>query len=123
MKANFANAASKSRRRAWREIPDIAARRSPHPSPDCQPWPNRYALDCRRHLQEALGLRQIEVLNSEANTVARSVRAIEVTKATYGGRREEDGGVKADQVRWLKELDPGWRVGPVDDGLQGRGEG
>jgi putative transposase len=47
------------------------------------------------------------VLNSQGKTVARSVRAIEVTEATYGGRREEDGGLKVDQVRWLKELDRG----------------
>ena len=92
-------------------------------SPDRYRWPNRYALDCLGQLKKLTGLRVVEALNSAAKTVARSVRAIEVTKATYGGRREEDGGVKADQVRWLKELDPGWRVGPVDDGLQGRGEG
>ena len=50
-------------------------------------------------------LRQVDVLVSQGQAVADAVRAIGVTEVTYYRWRQEYGGLKADQVRRLKELE------------------
>ena len=50
-------------------------------------------------------LRQVDVLVSQGQTVADAVRAIGVTEVTYYRWRQEYGGLKADQVKRLKELE------------------
>ena len=49
--------------------------------------------------------RQVDVLASQGRTMADAVRAIGVTEVTYYRWRQEYGGLKADQVRRLKELE------------------
>ena len=56
--------------------------------------------------EEALAkLRQVDVLVSQGRSVADAVRSIGVTEVTYYRWRQEYGGLKADQVRRLKELE------------------
>jgi putative transposase len=50
-------------------------------------------------------LRQVDVLVSQGQGVADAVRSIGVTEVTYYRWRQEYGGLKADQVRRLKELE------------------
>jgi len=50
-------------------------------------------------------LRQVDVLLSQGQTVAEAIRAIGVTEVTYYRWRREFGGLKADQVKRLKELE------------------
>ena len=50
-------------------------------------------------------LRQVDVLVSQGQSVADAVRSIGVTEVTYYRWRQEYGGLKADQVRRLKELE------------------
>lgn len=50
-------------------------------------------------------LRQVDVLVSQGESVADSVRSIGVTEVTYYRWRKEYGGLKLDQVKRLKELE------------------
>ncbi len=50
-------------------------------------------------------LRQVDVLVSQGRSVADAIRAIGVTEVTYYRWRREFGGLKADQVKRLKELE------------------
>ena len=50
-------------------------------------------------------LRQVGVLVSQGRTVAEAIRAVGVTEVTYYRWRREFGGLKADQVKRLKELE------------------
>ena len=61
----------------------------------------------KRHKPEEIvaKLRQVDVLVSQGQAVADAVRAIGVTEVTYYRWRQEYGGLKADQVRRLKELE------------------
>jgi putative transposase len=61
----------------------------------------------KRYKPEAIvaKLRQVDVLTSQGQSVADAVRAIGVTEVTYYRWRQEYGGLKAEQVRRLKELE------------------
>ena len=61
----------------------------------------------KRHKPEEIvaKLRQVDVLVSQGQGVADAVRSIGVTEVTYYRWRQEYGGLKADQVRRLKELE------------------
>jgi transposase-like protein len=61
----------------------------------------------KRHKPEEIvsKLRQVDVLVSQGQTVADAIRAIGVTEVTYYRWRQEYGGLKADQVRRMKELE------------------
>ena len=63
----------------------------------------------KRHTPEEIitKLRQVDVLVSQGQSVADAVRSIGVTEVTYYRWRQEYGGLKADQVRRLKELETG----------------
>jgi putative transposase len=63
----------------------------------------------KRHKPEEIvaKLRQVDVLVSQGQGVADAVRSIGVTEVTYYRWRQEYGGLKADQVRRLKELETG----------------
>lgn len=50
-------------------------------------------------------LRQVDVLVSQGQSVADAIRAIGVAEVTYYRWRQEFGGLKADQVKRLKELE------------------
>ena len=50
-------------------------------------------------------LRQVEVLQSQGMSVADAIRQIGVTEVTYYRWRKEYGGMKADQLKRLKELE------------------
>ena len=50
-------------------------------------------------------LRQVDVLVSQGKSVADSIRSIGVTEVTYYRWRKEFGGLKADQVKRLKDLE------------------
>lgn len=50
-------------------------------------------------------LRQVDVLVSQGKSVAESIRSIGVTEITYYRWRKEFGGLKADQVKRLKDLE------------------
>jgi len=50
-------------------------------------------------------LRQVDVLVSQGRPVAEAVRTISVTSFTYYRWRKEFGGLKADQVKRLKDLE------------------
>jgi transposase len=49
--------------------------------------------------------RQVDVLVSQGQSVAEAVRSIGVTEVTNYRWRQEYGGLKADQVKRLKELE------------------
>lgn len=61
----------------------------------------------KRHKAEEIvaKLRQVDVLVSQGKPVAEAVRSIAVTEVTYYRWRQEDGGLKGDQVKRLKELE------------------
>ena len=61
----------------------------------------------KRHQPEEIvaKLRQVDVLVSQGQSVADAVRAVGVTEVTYYRWRQEYGGLKADQVKRLKELE------------------
>jgi len=61
----------------------------------------------KRHKPEEIvsKLRQVDVLVSQGQSVADSVRSIGVTEVTYYRGRQEYGGLKCDQVRRLKDLE------------------
>lgn len=50
-------------------------------------------------------LRQVDVLNSQGMTVADAIREIGVSEVTFYRWRKEYGGMKADQLKRLKELE------------------
>jgi putative transposase len=50
-------------------------------------------------------LRQVDVLVGQGRAVAEAIRAIGVTELTYYRWRREFGGLKADQVKRLKDLE------------------
>ena len=50
-------------------------------------------------------LRQVDVLVSQGQTTADAIRSIGVTEVTYYRWRKEFGGLKADQVKRLKDLE------------------
>lgn len=50
-------------------------------------------------------LRQVEVLQSQGMSVADAIRQIGVSEVTYYRWRKEYGGMKADQLKRLKELE------------------
>jgi putative transposase len=50
-------------------------------------------------------LRQVDVLVSQGQNIADAIRAIGVSEVTYYRWRQEYGGLKADQVKRLKELE------------------
>ena len=61
----------------------------------------------KRHKAEEIAakLRQVEVLTAQGQPVVEAVRSIGVTEVTYYRWRSEYGGLKGDQVKWLKELE------------------
>ena len=61
----------------------------------------------KRHTAEEIvaKLRQVDVLIAQGRTVAEAIRQIGVTEVTYYRWRSEYGGLKADQVKRLKELE------------------
>ena len=50
-------------------------------------------------------LRQVDVLTSQAQSVAEAIRSIGVSEVTYYRWRQEFGGLKSDQVKRLKDLE------------------
>ena len=50
-------------------------------------------------------LRQVDVVVSQGQNVADAIRQIGVSEVTYYRWRQEYGGLKADQVKRLKELE------------------
>ncbi len=61
----------------------------------------------KRHKPEEIvaKLRQVEVLQSQGASASDAIRQIGVTEVTYYRWRKEYGGMKADQLRRLKELE------------------
>ena len=61
----------------------------------------------KRHKPEEIvaKLRQVDVLVAQGRSVADAVRSIGVTEVTYYRWRREYGGLKADQVERLKQLE------------------
>ena len=61
----------------------------------------------KRHKPEEIvaKLRQVDVLVSQGQGVADTVRSIGVTEVTYYRWRQEYGGLKTEQIRRLKELE------------------
>ena len=50
-------------------------------------------------------LRQVDVLHSQGMTIADAIRQIGVSEVTFYRWRKEYGGMKADQLKRLKELE------------------
>jgi putative transposase len=61
----------------------------------------------KRHTPDEIvaKLRQVDVLVAQGPAVADAIRAIGVTEVTYYRWRQEFGGLKADQVKRLKDLE------------------
>jgi transposase-like protein len=61
----------------------------------------------KRHTPDKIvaRLRQVGVLVAQGQAVAEAIRAIGVTEVTYYRWRQEFGGLKADQVKRLKDLE------------------
>ena len=61
----------------------------------------------KRHTPDEIvaKLRQVDVLVSQGQAVADAIRAIGVSEVTYYRWRQEFGGLKADQVRRLRDLE------------------
>ena len=61
----------------------------------------------KRHKPEEIvaKLRQVDVLVSQARSVADAIRTIAVTEVTYYRWRQEFGVLKSDQVKRLKDLE------------------
>ena len=64
-------------------------------------------MGTKRHKPEEIvaKLRQVDVLVSQGQSVAESIRTIGVTEVTYYRWRQEYGGLKSDQVRRMKEME------------------
>ena len=50
-------------------------------------------------------LRQVDALTSQGKSVADAIRAIGVTEVTYYRWRQEYGGLRSGQVKWMKDLE------------------
>ena len=61
----------------------------------------------KRHKPEEIvaKLRQVDVLVSQGQNIADAIRQIGVSEVTYYRWRQEYGGLKADQVKRLKQLE------------------
>ena len=61
----------------------------------------------KRHTSDEIvaKLRQVDVLVAQGQAVADAIRAIAVSEVTYYRWRQEFGGLKADQVKRLKDLE------------------
>jgi transposase-like protein len=61
----------------------------------------------KRHTPDEIvaKLHQVDVLVAQGQAVADAIRAIGVTEVTYYRWRREFGGLKADQVKRLKDLE------------------
>ena len=61
----------------------------------------------KRHTPEEIvaKLRQVDVVVSQGQNIADAIRQIGVSEVTYYRWRQEYGGLKADQVKRLKELE------------------
>ncbi len=61
----------------------------------------------KRHTAEEIvsKLRQVDVLTAQGRTVAEAIRQIADTEVTYYRWRSENGGLKSDQVKRMKELE------------------
>ena len=61
----------------------------------------------KRHTPDEIvaKLRQVDVLVAQGQAVAEAIRALGVSEVTYYRWRREFGGLKADQVKRLKELE------------------
>ena len=61
----------------------------------------------KRHTPDEIvaKLRQVDVLVSQGQAVPEAIRAIGVTEVTYYRWRREFGGLKADQVKRLRDLE------------------
>jgi len=61
----------------------------------------------KRYMPEEIiaKLRQVDVLVSQGATMADAIRQIGVSEVTFYRWRQEFGGLKADQVKRLKELE------------------
>jgi len=67
----------------------------------------------RYHPEEIVAkLRQVDVLTSQGQSVADTVRSIEVTEVTYYRWRRESAGFKSDQVKGFQYLYFGCRMKP-----------
>ena len=62
----------------------------------------------KRHKPEEIvaKLRQVDVLVAQGTPVVEAIRAIGVTEVTYYRWRQEYGGLKSDQIKRMKELEP-----------------
>src|ERR687891_538365 len=69
--------------------------------------PRRTSMSRKRHKPEEIvtKLRQVDILVAQGQSVADAVRSIGVTEVTYYRWRQEDGGLKTEQIRCLKELE------------------
>src|ERR687898_180303 len=67
----------------------------------------RTTMPRKRHKPEEIvaKLRQVDVLESQGQSIAEAVRSIGVTEVTYYRWRQEFGGLKSDQVKRLKDLE------------------
>src|SRR5262249_60788587 len=67
----------------------------------------RTAMARKRHKPEEIvaKLRQVDVVTSQGTPLADAIRSIGVTEVTYYRWRNEYGGLKADQVKRLKDLE------------------
>jgi putative transposase len=61
----------------------------------------------KRHKPEEIvaKLRQVDVLSSQGQSMAKAIRAIGVTEVTYYRWRQEYGGLRSDQVKRMKSLE------------------
>ena len=61
----------------------------------------------KRHTPDEIvaKLRQVDVLVGQGQAVAEAIRSIGVTEVTYYRWRREFGGLKADQVKRLRDLE------------------
>jgi hypothetical protein len=62
----------------------------------------------KRHKPEEIvaKLRQVEMLTAQGKSIAEAVKTIAVTETTYFRWRAKYGGLKSDQVKRLKDLEP-----------------
>src|SRR5919205_4352985 len=70
-----------------------------------EPEEDRMARKHHKPEEIVAKLRQVDVLVSQGQAVAEAIRAIGVTEVTYYRWRREFGGLKADQVKRLQELE------------------
>jgi transposase-like protein len=65
------------------------------------------SMSKKRHTAEEIvtKLRQVDVLIAQGRPVAEAIRSIGVTEVTYYRWRSENGGLKSDQLKRLKELE------------------